>query len=120
MLEQETLADFIKDGTYERYLRRVRRRNAARLRALLDAIDAGLSGRVEVTGENGGAHLVLWPIASVKEEAAIKAAAEHGVGIYGIAPYFLGVPVRSGFLLGYSRLTENELAEGVRRLSSVL
>jgi GntR family transcriptional regulator / MocR family aminotransferase len=37
-LEQETLAEFISRGLYDRYLRRVRRRNGARRYTLLDAL----------------------------------------------------------------------------------
>lgn len=119
-LEQEALANFILDGTYERYLRRVRRKNAARRQALLDAIHLHLGNRVEITGDSGGAHLVLWLKSSAKEDSVIRAAASHGVGVYGVAPYFLGTPSRRGILLGYSRLRPREIAEGIRRLSLAL
>ena len=60
-LEQETLAEFISSGIYERYLRRMRRKNAARRKALLEAISLHLGDRVEVRGDGAGAHVVLWP-----------------------------------------------------------
>jgi GntR family transcriptional regulator/MocR family aminotransferase len=66
-LEQQTLAEFITSGMYERHLRRLRRRNAARRQALLLAIRKYLGNRVEVTGEGSGAHVVLWPGRRVKE-----------------------------------------------------
>src|SRR5262249_34913782 len=68
-LEQETLAEFISSGMYERHLRRVRRRNAARREALLDAVDRHLSGLVDVSGAGAGAHVVLWPKKRVAEAA---------------------------------------------------
>ncbi len=43
-LEQQTLAEFISNGMYERHLRRLRRRNTARRAALLAAIEE-YSGR---------------------------------------------------------------------------
>ncbi len=119
-LEQETLAEFIASGMYERYLRRVRRRNAARRRVLLEAIRLHLGDRVEVTGDGAGAHLVLWPKRRVAEETVIRSAAARGVGVYAISPYFLKRPARSGILLGYSRLREGEIREGIRRLSQAL
>jgi GntR family transcriptional regulator/MocR family aminotransferase len=119
-LEQETLAEFITSGMYERHLRRVRRRNAARRKVMLDAIDKYLGDRVHVTGYGAGAHVVLWPNRRVAETAVLEAAASHGVGIYGIAPYFLTQPSRSGFLLGYSRMNESDIRKGIRRLSEVL
>ena len=118
-LEQETLAEFIACGMYERYLRRVRRRNAARREALLDAIRTNLSDRVEVTGDGAGAHVVLWPESRMAEESVIAGAAARGVGVYGISPYFLKQP-RTGILLGYPRMREREIREGIRRLGEVL
>jgi GntR family transcriptional regulator/MocR family aminotransferase len=120
-LEQQTLAEFISCGMYERYLRRVRRRNAARRATLLDAIRTYLGNRVVVTGDGAGAHVVLWPRnKSAAEEAVIRNAAARGVGIYGIAAYFLKKPSRAGFLLGYARMSERQIHEGIRRLGEVL
>ena len=51
----------------------------------------------------------------------IARAASHGVGVAGIAKYFLhqrGAP--AGLMLGYSRLKEEEIREGIRRLSEIL
>ncbi|HZU28015.1 MAG TPA: PLP-dependent aminotransferase family protein [Bryobacteraceae bacterium] len=118
-LEQATLAEFISSGAYERSLRHVRRRTALRRRMLLDAIAKWLGDRVEITGDGAGAHVALWPREAVDEEAAIAAAAARGVGIYGIAPYYLRRPSRTGFLLGYSRMRETEIREGISRMSQV-
>jgi GntR family transcriptional regulator/MocR family aminotransferase len=119
-LEQQTLAEFIAGGMYERHLRRLRRRNTARRAALLDAVEKYLGDRVEVTGEGAGAQVVLWPKKRVSEDAVIAAAAKRGVGIYGIAHCFLRRPSQPGFLLGYARLTEREIREGIRLLGEVL
>jgi GntR family transcriptional regulator/MocR family aminotransferase len=118
-LEQQTLAEFITSGAYERHLRRVRRRNAARRAALLDAIHKYLGDRVEVTGDGAGAHVVLWPTQRVSEEGVIHQAALRGVGVYGISRYFLKRPLRTGVMLGYSRMREAEIREGIRLLSEV-
>ena len=119
-LEQETLAEFIGDGMYERYLRRVRRRNASRREVLLESVRKHLRDRVTVTGEAAGAHVVLWPTLRIAEGALIAAAASRGVGVYSMLPYHLKPPTRTGVLLGYSRMTENNIQEGIRRLGKVL
>jgi GntR family transcriptional regulator/MocR family aminotransferase len=119
-LEQQTLAEFISGGMYERHLRRLRRRNTARRAALLEAVKRYLGDRVELTGEGAGAQVVLWPRKRVAEEAVVAAAAKKGVGIYGIAHCFLRKGSRPGFLLGYARLTEREIREGIRLLGEVL
>ena len=119
-LEQETLAEFIASGLYERHLRRVRRRNATRRAALREAIAKYLGDRVEVTGFGAGAHVVLWPSSRVSESGVIARAASVGVAIYGISPYCLTHPTGTGLMLGYSRMKEADIREGVRRLSEVL
>jgi GntR family transcriptional regulator/MocR family aminotransferase len=119
-LEQETLASFITSGLYERHLRRVRRRNSAAREVLLEAIQKHLGDRVEVTGEGAGAHIVLWLNKRVAEQAVIAAAAAQGVGVYGISQYFLQSPSRPGIMLGYARLREKDIHEGIRRLAKIL
>jgi len=119
-LEQQTLAEFIRSGMYERHLRRLRRRNTARRAALLDAVAKHLGDRVEVTGEGAGAQVMLWPRRKVVEATVMAAAAQKGVGIYGIAHCYARRPARPGFLLGYARLTEREIREGIRLLGEVL
>lgn len=118
-LEQEALAEFISNGMYERHLRRMRRQNASRRSALLEAIRTHLGNRVEVTGDGAGAHVVLWPAKRQTEDSIIAAAARRGVRVYGIAPYFLKKPGRPGIVLGYSRMREPQIREGVRRLAEI-
>ena len=126
-LEQETLAEFISTGMYERHLRHVRRRNTARRDALLDAVHKHLGDRVEVTGAGAGAHVVLWPAKRISETAVVEQAALRGVGVYGISRYYLARsgengsrPSRSALMLGYSSIREQQIREGIRRLSEIL
>ena len=60
LLGQEALTDFITSGQFERYLRRASGRNAARRRALIEALEQHLGDRVEIAGENAGVHLLVW------------------------------------------------------------
>jgi GntR family transcriptional regulator/MocR family aminotransferase len=123
-LEQETLAEFIATGAYERHLHKARRENAKRRTALLEAIDQHLGDRVTITGERSGTHIVLWPRQGAggrqgAEEAIVARAAAAGVGVYGISRYAIrrGAP---GLMLGYSRMSEEEIREGIRRLATAL
>jgi GntR family transcriptional regulator / MocR family aminotransferase len=120
ILEQETLAEFIASGAYERHLRRTRRVNTTRRAALLSAIEQYLADRVTVSGSRSGTHIVLWPRAKVSEATVIARAAAAGVGIYGIAGYYLKPPANPGFLLGYANLTVAQIREGIRRLGEIL
>ncbi len=119
-LEQQALAEFITTGMYERHLRRLRRRNTARREALLQAIHTYLGERVEVTGDGSGAHVVLWPRKRISEDTVIARAAARGVGIYSTSQFFLARPSRTGLMLGYSRMNEKEIREGIRLLGEAL
>jgi GntR family transcriptional regulator/MocR family aminotransferase len=119
-LEQQTLADFVAGGMYERYLGHVRRRSAARRNALLEAIDRYLGDRVDMTGDGAGAHVVLWPRKAQSEDSLVSRAASVGVRVYGISPYFLRPPCRAGLLLGYARLSEPAIRDGIRRLANII
>ncbi len=119
-LEQETLAEFISSGIYERYLRRMRRKNAARRKALLDAISLHLGNRVEVRGDGAGAHVVLWPRKKISEQDLISQAASRGVGVYGISGYRIRKSPRTAIMLGYSQMDEAQILAGIRRLAEVL
>jgi GntR family transcriptional regulator / MocR family aminotransferase len=119
-LEQQTLAEFITSGMYERHLRRLRRRNNARRTVLMEAIRTHLGDRVEVTGDGSGAHVVVWPRKRVSEEVVMEETLRRGVGIYGMSHCYVMAPKRTGFILGYARMNEREIREGVRLLGEVL
>lgn len=116
-LEQQTLAEFISSGLYGRHLRKLRRANALRRDALVQSVAKHCGDRVAMTGEESGAHVVLWPQSGQTESALIRQAADKGVGIYGISHCFLGEERRAGMMLGYARLSEREIREGIRLLS---
>ncbi len=119
ILEQQTLAEFITSGLYERHLRRLRRRNADRREALLAGIHEYLRDRVEVSGDGSGTHVILWPKKRVAEDEVITKAASRSVGLYCISHYYLKKPSRTGFMLGYTTLSEAEIREGIRLLADV-
>jgi GntR family transcriptional regulator / MocR family aminotransferase len=120
ILEQKTLAEFIASGLYERHLRRLRRRNAKRREALLAAIRDYLGGCVKMSGDGSGTHVILWPTKHASEDNVIAKAALRNVGIYRISHCYLKKPGRTGFMLGYTTLNEDEIREGIRLLSEVL
>lgn len=119
-LEQETLAEFIAEGFYERHLRRLREWNAVRRTRLVRAVAEHLGDRVTVTGAGAGAHIALWPRAEISEEELITRAAACGVGLYGLSHCYLGEPARTGAILGFSHLSEQDIEDGIRLLGEVV
>jgi GntR family transcriptional regulator / MocR family aminotransferase len=121
-MQQAVLADFIAEGHFERHVRRTRARNAKRRAALLEALHAGFGDRVVVQGSNAGLHLMVWfrDRRIEQTDAIIAAAASAGVGVYPVAPYYLGEPASAGLLLGYAALDEREIAAAIRLLAGAI
>lgn len=115
-LVQEILASFMREGHYERHLRRLRERNANRRQALLEAIDADLGPKAIVAGAHAGLHAMVWlPTVPLRELPSLVERADRlGVAIYPVTDYYLGPPRGSGVLVSYASLSEDEIREGIR------
>jgi GntR family transcriptional regulator/MocR family aminotransferase len=122
VLLQMALADFMTRGHFDRHRLRARRLCGQRRAALLAAVDRHLGKRVAVEGANAGIHVMLWVRGRTAGHVPgmIERAAERGVGIYPIEPYYVRPPKRAGFLLGYASMDERKIEEGIRRLGEVL
>lgn len=122
LLEQRAAAEILRSGEFDQHLRRARVRNQVLREALLESLEASLSEPFEISGENAGIHVVVWFPGRTKKEldSWIPAAAEVGVGLYSVAPYFLSEPKRPGLLFGYGNLDEKEIVEGIRRFARTL
>jgi GntR family transcriptional regulator / MocR family aminotransferase len=121
-LEQGTLADFIRDGHFERHVRRARARNAARRAVLLDAIATHLGTRVDVRAADAGIHLLLRlpGVSAARLKACIARAEQRGVRVYREAICYLDPPPAAGLLLGYGGLAEAQIRDGIRQLALAL
>ena len=121
-LAQAALVDFIREGHFERHLHRTRTRNASRRAAMLDAIERHLGSRAQVSGINAGLHLMLWlrDLPASRSRELRMRAARAGVGVYSVDPFYLNPPKQVGLLLGYASMPEKQIAEGIRRLASIV
>jgi GntR family transcriptional regulator / MocR family aminotransferase len=79
----------------------------------------------------GGSNIELFPFEAWRRALlrnARKISIRHidygsssrGVGVYGIAPYFLKQPSKAGLMIGYSRMKEAAIREGIRRFAEAL
>jgi len=122
---QRALALLLEDGSYGRHVRRIRRHQQTRQRALIHALQAHLGEQIEVQGAASGLHLVVWllKLPASAESALVSAAREQGVCVYPVSPLFLRdtaqkTPQRhAGLIMGYALLNEEEIAKGVQRLA---
>ena len=121
-LMQLAIADFMREGHFERHLRKLRARNAQRRSVLIGALQQCLGSRVEVSGASAGDHLLVWlhDVKLSQVSDVTRRAMEVGVRVYSVRPFYISPPKQAGLVLGYASLSEREIREGILRLSRAL
>jgi len=120
MLEQQVLTDFINEGYLERHLRRMRKLYDQRRQALIQALEKYFGDQVTILGENAGLHLMVRFHTDLSDQEVVDKAAEKGVKLVSAQRYYLKDMGKCEFVIGYSNLSEEEITEGVFRLSQIL
>lgn len=116
---QLALQDFIERGELDRHIRRMRLRYRRRREALLEALGRWLPDARVSAGAAGLYELVELP-AEVDEAALVSAAAEHGVGLEGLALHRFSPAGPPGLVLGFASQAEPAIAHGVRLIGESL
>lgn len=122
LFAQGVLAEFIRDGHFERHIRRLRQQMAGRRCALVESLASVFNGTVEAVGESAGMHLLAWfPHVSREEmSTGITRAAENGVAVYTVDPCYTVPPRTCGLVMGYASMTPEEIRSGVAALGRAL
>lgn len=120
MLEQQVLTDFINEGYLERHIRRMRKLYDQRRQALMQALNKYFGEQVTILGENAGLHLMVRLHTNFSDQEVVNKAAVKGVKLVTAQRYYLKDALKCEFVLGYSNLSEEEIIEGVLRLSQAL
>jgi GntR family transcriptional regulator / MocR family aminotransferase len=116
VLGQLALADFIARGELDRHIRRTRLRYERRREALLGALRRWLPQARPSQASAGLFELVRLP-AETNEPALVRAAAERGVGVEGLALHRYAAKEEPALLLGYAAMAEPAIEQGVRLLA---
>lgn len=120
VLDQLTLADYIRTGGYDRHVRRMRLRYQRRRDQLLHAL-AGLH-HVEVTGVAAGMHALVRLSPDVDEPEVIRRARQQGLFLEGLDTYTAQPATRPdpGLVIGYAGPPDNAYRECLVRLVATL
>jgi len=118
-LDQLAFADFLARGELDRHLRRMRPIYRRRRDRLLAALGRHLP-QLRPVGASAGLHLLAWLPPEIDEEAAIKAAADAGIGIHGLAPSRIDPAGPGALIFGYGQIEEAAIDQGVRRLAGAI
>lgn len=117
-IDQNILYQFMTGGYYERHLNRMRAIYKIKHDTLLGALKP-LEKQFMIKGEYAGLHLLLTDRCGRSEDWLVESAARAGVKVYGLSSYVIGgrCVKEPTVVLGYSRLKEEEIKEGIRLLT---
>lgn len=121
-VQQEVLQEFIEEGHFERHLNKMR----ALYKSKHDFLTAELKSRQwvkNIRGDHAGLHVLVEVETTLTEEALCRKALEAGVKVSGILQHYIHRPEEKScpiLLLGYGKLSEKEMREGLGALEKVL
>jgi GntR family transcriptional regulator/MocR family aminotransferase len=116
VLDQHALAQLIASGAYDRHLRQGRRSYRDRRDAMVGALGRWLPEAV-VHGVSAGIQLYVQLPPGLDQHAVVRAAADRGVAVQGVAPPRTDDGRPPALMLGFARLPERRIAEAVRLLA---
>ncbi|MFC0680065.1 PLP-dependent aminotransferase family protein [Lysobacter korlensis] len=123
VIDQLAFAEFLRNGDFDRHLRRMRPIYRRRRDVLIDAMNEQVP-ELDPVGIAAGLHIFAWLPPDLPEVEVIAAARRRGLMVAGIHDYRHGTEDRGGLLLGYAKLQEDMIRRGVgivrRALDDVL
>ena len=119
-IDQFALAHLIKNGDYDRHLRKMRGVYRDRREALLALINAELC-EVQVSGISAGLHATVRFPRRLNEAAILESANKRDMGLSFMRKHYLGAaPEHSTLLLSYANMPETTLRTALSTLISML
>jgi GntR family transcriptional regulator/MocR family aminotransferase len=120
LLEQIALADFMDEGHFVRYVRKMRLIYGERRDALVDALTRELGGSLDVAVPEAGIHLVAWLAEDMGIRSGTLRTAAHRLNILTVSQFSERPLHRDGLLLGFASAVPEELRASVRTLARAL
>lgn len=119
-LDQLALAVLLESGRYDRHLRRMRAKYAAKRNELIGALTRHAPA-VRLSGLAAGFHAVAHLPAGTEEQAVIRAARSRSVGLYGMSGYRAGHRLEPPQLvLGFGNTSREAIQAGIAVLGDIL
>jgi GntR family transcriptional regulator/MocR family aminotransferase len=120
VLEQKTLAEFMRTGEFGHHLRRMRELYAERWAVFSEAAHNFLSGWLNVQRAECGLQTAAWLSPGISDVHVSEAAAREHLEVHPISTLYAAGKCRQGFLLGFGAVAPKELGSGAQRLAKVL
>lgn len=118
-LEQVLMTRFLTGGSFERHLNRIRLKYKGRHDLMISVLE-GLDD-VSLTGVNAGSYIVMECRKDAGEEELTACASDAGIRVYPMSDYCIAQRFQPfpQFLMGFVRMDEEELKNGLETLIRV-
>jgi GntR family transcriptional regulator/MocR family aminotransferase len=120
LLDQQVLADFIKEGYLERHVRKMRKIYEERRQCVMHALKKQFQDNVSILGDNAGINVLIRLKSKHSDTTIVEKARQQGVGIVQTKQFYLGKNPKGEFLLNYGGLKEKDIQEGIARLAKII
>jgi GntR family transcriptional regulator/MocR family aminotransferase len=120
LIDQAILAEFISEGHFARHVRRMRTLYEARQKVLIEEVRRNLKGLLEMKADDAGMHLVGWLSHNIDESEVVLKAAEVNLRLSPISDHSINKYPRNGLVFGYAAFDQEQIREGVARLTVIL
>ncbi len=116
-IHQLTMAKFMKDGEWQRHIKRMRLVYKHKMQVLVSELQRRFGNKITLIGEQSGLYLLVQVHLPYTESWLIEQAERLCVKVYSTSPYFFQAKPNEPILkLGFSNLTHEEIIEGVELL----
>lgn len=121
MIEQMTLARFLEDGSFARHIRKARAVYAQRRDQVMHELAQAMGNApLRVSGEHAGFHLLWWLPADVDMAGMQARARAMDIAVLPLSDFCRRVALPPGLVIGYSGLSEPEIAQQGAQLRALL
>lgn len=117
-LLQKSLELFMKEGYWERHLRKSRVLYKKKQEILINSITEHLGSNVTIIGADSGLHILIKINTTIKEQELVERALRGGIkinptSVYWINPVSDGLPI---IFIGFAGIKAEDISDGIRAL----
>lgn len=117
LIEQMVLSEYMLRGLFISHVRRMRSLYRARQIELIEGLDGLLGRQLPLAGLSTGIHVTVGLHERADDRRLARVAAEHGVVVRPLSPYYASARGRKqGLLLGFAAFNSSETQRGLARL----
>ena len=118
-LNQQVLARFMADGSWDRHVRRVQAKNRRKYETLTRVLRETMGNEVDILENGTGLHLLVRVRDGRSQSELIEAARAEDVQVYGTQKYWADPSHTpdSTVLVGFSAIAEEDIEPGIRALA---